>query len=71
MIIISKFFQSSKSQVLWLWEETIPVTNQSQTIFSEYNKSLVILQKSGSRKVSALFFLFIKYLFIVKVKWVV
>lgn len=56
MIIISKFFQSSKSQVLWLWEETIPVTNQSQTIFSEYNKSLVILQKSGSRKVSALFF---------------
>lgn len=66
MIIIYKFFRSSKSQVLWVWKETISVTSQSQTILSEYNKSLAILQKSGSRKVSL--FLFTKYVFIVKVK---
>lgn len=56
MIIIYKFFRSSKSQVLWVWKETISVTSQSQTILSEYNKSLAILQKSGSRKVSDLSF---------------
>lgn len=67
MIIISKFFQSSKSQVLWLVQKRFLLPIRAR--LSSLNTTNHWLAYKNQEVVRYLLpFLFIKYLFIVKAK---